>query len=67
MGAYNSPADLESVLRDIQSRLANLALATKVTHGSGPPPDGAAEPYVDDTNNRVYFKPNGIWRYVTLT
>lgn len=66
MSQFNSPADLGAIFRDLQSRLSALE-RTKVTHGSGAPPTGATEPYVDDTNSRVYFKSNGVWRYATLT
>ena len=66
MSQYNSPADLQAIFTDLQQRLSALE-RTKVTHGSGVPPAGATEPYVDDTNNRVYFKSNGTWRYATLT
>lgn len=66
MSQYNSVADLSAIFRDLQSRLSALE-RTKVTHGSGAPPTGATEPYVDETNSRLYVKVAGVWKYATLT
>lgn len=66
MGQFNSVADLATVFKALQTRLDALE-RTKVTHGTGAPPAGATEPYVDDTNSKVYFKVGGVWKSATLT
>lgn len=59
MSQYNSVADLADVFKALQQRLDALE-RTKVTHGSGPPPTGFTEPYIDDTNARVYYYVAGV-------
>lgn len=66
MGQFNSVADLATVFKALQTRLDALE-RTKVTHGSGAPPTGATEPYVDDAGSKVYYKVNGTWKSATLT
>lgn len=66
MSQYNEPASLEAIFRDLQNRLSALE-RTKVTRGSGAPPTGATEPYVDETNSRVYYKVSGVWKSAALT
>lgn len=66
MSQYNTVADLSAIFRDLQSRLSALE-RTKVTHGPGAPPTGATEPYVDETNSRVYYKVSGVWKSAALT
>lgn len=66
MSQFNSVADLTAIFGDIQRRIAALE-RTKVTHGSGPPPTGFIEPYIDDTNSRVYFYVNGAAKSAALT
>lgn len=66
MSQFNSPADLEDIFKGVWKRL-DAAERTKVVHGSGAPPANVAEPYVDDTNSRLYFKVGGAWKSVALT
>lgn len=57
---------MEALFRSIYTRLATIE-RTMVTHGSGAPPTGFTEPYVDDTNARVYFYVNGVPKSAALT
>lgn len=66
MSYFNSPASLNAIFQGILSRLSALE-RTKVMHGSGPPPTGFTEPYVDDTNAKVYFYVAGVAKSTTLT
>lgn len=66
MSQFHSPAALDDYLRAIVTRVTALE-RTKVTHGSGPPPTGFTEPYVDDTNGRVYYYVNGVGKSAALT
>lgn len=66
MSQFNSTASLNEYLRGIVSRVSALE-RTKVTHGAGPPSTGFTEPYVDDTNSRVYFYVAGVAKSAALT
>ena len=66
MSQYNAQPTLDALFGALNSRVSALE-RTKVTHGSGAPPTGATEPYVDDTNSKVFFKVNGTWKSATLT
>jgi hypothetical protein len=66
MSQFNSTADLGAIFRGLDQRLSALE-RTKVTHGSGAPPTGATEPYVQDDVTKLWLKPAGLWKSTTLT
>jgi len=69
VGDYQRDPDLPSYLRELADRIADLERRPTATQGAGAPTHAPADGslHLDDTNNRLYARVGGEWRFAALT
>jgi len=69
VGDYQRDPDLPSYLRDLAERIAALEARPTAMSGAGAPTHAPANGslYLDTSNNRLYARVAGVWRFTALT
>ena len=69
MGDYNSPAEIQQIIRGLQQRVATLERTSKIAVASANPTDAVADGTLRGASGsvRLYLRVGGVWRYTVLT